>query len=94
MLYVAFAVPVTSNTPAFAEEMGFDPMHRGVVVVNVAARSPARRLRLKPGDVLVSVNDVEIHQTTDIVAAAKKNAGEWRITFKRDNRQLNVRVRP
>ena len=81
-------------SPAFAEEMGFDPMHRGVVVVNVAARSPARRLRLKPGDVLVSVNDVEIQQTTDVLAAAKQDAGEWRIAFKRDDRQLNVVVRP
>lgn len=81
-------------SPAFAEEMGFDPMHRGVVVVNVAARSPARRLRLKPGDVLVSVNDVEIQQTTDVLAAAKQDAGEWRIAFKRDDRRLNVVVRP
>ena len=80
-------------SPAFAEEMGFDPMHKGVVVVDVAARSPARRLRLKPGDVIVSVNDVEIHQTADVVAIAKQDAGEWRITFKRDDRQLNIVVR-
>ena len=68
-------------------------MNKGVVVVDVAARSPSRRLRLKPGDVIVSVNDVEIHQAADVVAVAKQDAGEWRITFKRDDRQLNVVVR-
>ena len=83
---------VGNLSPAFAEEMGLDPMHQGVVVVDVAARSPARRLRLKPGDVLVSVNDIEIHQTTDVLAVAKQDVGEWRITLKRGDRQLNVVV--
>ena len=80
-------------SPAFAEEMGFNPMHKGVVVVDVAARSLARRLRLKPGDVIVSVNDVEIHQATDVVVVARQDASEWRITFERDDRQLNIVVR-
>ena len=80
-------------SPAFAEEMGFDPMRQGVVVVDVAARSPARRLRLKSGDVLTSINGAEIGRTKDVLAAVKQEASEWRISLKRDDRQLNVVVR-
>jgi len=83
---------IANLSPAFAEEMGFDSMRLGVVVVEVAARSPARRLRLKPGDVLISINGIGTQQTTDVLAAVKQDADEWRISLKRDDRQLNVVV--
>lgn len=80
-------------SPAFAEELGFDPMRRGVVVVEVATNSPARNLRLKPGDVLVRINGKEIELVEDILVATNEEASNWRIAIKRGDRQLNVMVR-
>lgn len=80
-------------SPAFAEELGFDPMRRGVVVVEVATNSPARNLRLKPGDVLVRVNGKEIELVEDVLVATNEEASNWRIAIKRGDRQLNVMVR-
>ena len=83
---------VGNLSPAFAEELGLDLMRRGVVVVEVAANSPARKLRLKPGDILVRVNDSDIHSVADLSAIVNVNPDEWRITIKRNNRMLNVVV--
>lgn len=80
-------------SPAFAEELGFDPMRRGVVVVEVATNSPARNLRLKPGDVLVRINGKEIELVEDVLVATNEEASNWRIAIKRGDRQLNVMVR-
>ena len=80
-------------SPAFAEEFGFDPMRRGVVVVEVATNSPARNLRLKPGDVLVRINGREIELVEDVLVATNEEASNWRIAIKRGDRQLNVMVR-
>ena len=80
-------------SPDFAEELGLDSMRRGVVVVKVAAKSPARSLRLVPGDILVRVNDVEIDRVGDVLDATAEGIGEWRITVKRGDRQLKVVVR-
>ena len=80
-------------SPAFAEELGFDPMRRGVVVVEVATNSPARNLRLKPEDVLVRINGKEIELVEDVLVATNEEASNWRIAIKRGDRQLNVVVR-
>ena len=80
-------------SPAFAEELGFDPMRRGVVVVEVATNSPARNLRLKPGDVLVRINGKGIELVEDVLVATNEEASNWRIAIKRGDRQLNVMVR-
>ena len=84
---------VGNLSPAFAEELGFDPMRRGVVVVEVATNSPARNLGLKPGDVLVRINGKEIELVEDVLVATNEEASNWRIAIKRGDRQLNVMVR-
>lgn len=84
---------VGNLSPAFAEELGLDPMLRGVVIVEVAARSPARRLRLRPGDIIVSVNGVDIERTDDVLSATREDEDEWRIGVKRGDRLSNVVIR-
>ncbi len=79
-------------SPAFAEELGFDPMRRGVVAVEVAANSPARNLRLKPGDVLVRINGKDIGRVEDVLAAVGEDASSWRIEIRRGDRRLKVVV--
>ena len=84
---------VGNLSPAFAEELGLDLMLQGVVIIEVAARSPARRLRLRPGDIIVSVNGAKIERTDDVLAAVQGDEDEWRIGVKRGDRLSNVVIR-
>lgn len=84
---------VGNLSPAFAEELGFDAMRQGVVVVDIAANSPARSVRLKRGDILVRINDVEIETVADAVTAARQDTEQWRLSIKRGDRVLNVVIR-
>ena len=81
---------VGNLSPAFAEELGLDPMRRGVVVAEVAPRGPARNLGLKPGDMLARINDREIRLVDDVLAATNEEASTWRITIGRGDRRLKV----
>ena len=81
---------VGNLSPAFAEELGLDPMRRGVVVAEVAPRGPARNLGLKPGDTLARINDREIWLVDDVLAATNEEASAWRITIGRGDRRLKV----
>ena len=53
---------VANLSPAFAEEIGFDPMETGVVVLEVQG-GLAARLGLRPGDIIQSINDSQVTDT-------------------------------
>lgn len=60
---------VGNLSPAFAEELGLPFDAKGVIVTEVDARSPARRLNLfAPGDIIVEINGVEISDTAVLQA--------------------------
>ena len=85
---------VANLSPALAEELGLDSlaMARGVIIMAVNRLSPAQRLRLRPGDVLVRINNREIRTVADVMPAI--NAGkEWNIQFRRGDQLLNLAVR-
>ncbi|MGF1604964.1 MAG: DegQ family serine endoprotease [Rhodothalassiaceae bacterium] len=58
-------VIVTDVTPDLAEAMGLD-VRRGAVVNQVEQGTPAARLGIEPGDVIVAVNDRRIDDTGDL----------------------------
>lgn len=54
-------------SPKFADELGLDPMLRGVIVTDVPRRSPAaRRGLLRPGDILLSINSEPVRNIQDL----------------------------
>jgi len=80
-------------SPAFADEIGIDSMARGVIVLKIAPGSRAARLRLKPGDIVLRINDTETKLVKDVVTAGRGEQTEWRISVRRGERVLNVVVR-
>ena len=80
-------------SPALADELGISTMARGVIVLNVSARSPARSLRLKPGDVIATVNGRDIERVADLVEALDEPREQWRIAVRRGERLIEVTVR-
>lgn len=86
-------VTLANLSPAFAEEMGFDWEKEGVVIVGTKRGSAASRLGLKPGDILLGVNDRDIATVAQAKKALNQKRSRWAITIKRGDRTLSVTVR-
>ncbi|MBP7064208.1 DegQ family serine endoprotease [Ferrovibrio sp.] len=84
---------VANLSPAFAEEIGFDALANGVIVLNLTAGSPANRIRLRPGDLVVKVNGADIKDVGDLQRAMRGNAQQWLLILKRGDQMLQLQVR-
>lgn len=85
-------IVVANLSPGFNREAGRDLFDRGVAVVDVAARSPARRIGLRPGDRLVSVDGVAIERVDQLRSVVDDTAPPWQLEIERAGRRLRVRV--
>ena len=83
---------VANLSPAVKEEYSLNVHGLGVVVLNIKPRGFARRLGLRPGDVIEQVNDDIILKVADVVSAAKQGAQRWRIQVRRGGRRITLRV--
>ncbi|WP_298913009.1 Do family serine endopeptidase [uncultured Algimonas sp.] len=86
---------VVNLSPALGEELGFDPYLSGVMVMKVQRRAAAHYNRLRPGDIIVSVNDRAIRTTRDAerVLDAEGGADLWEIEIDRQGRIALLPVR-
>lgn len=83
-------VTVANLSPALAEELSLDPTLRGVIVLGIDRRSPARRLGLKPGDILAEINRKKIARIADAETLLRVAPSGWRISVIRSGRLLTV----
>jgi serine protease Do len=79
-------VTVETVNPAIAQELGLPFNARGVVVRSVADGSPAQRMGLESGDVILNLNgrDMTDAKTFRDMAAARPEA--WQIVLQRGGR--------
>ncbi|MBI3517626.1 MAG: DegQ family serine endoprotease [Proteobacteria bacterium] len=83
---------VANLSPALADEMGLEGQLRGVIVLEVRQGSPANRLRLARGDVVLKVNDRDIAAVKQLEGLLSERAGNWRISVRRGREVLSVVV--
>jgi serine protease Do len=83
---------VANMSPALAVEMSMDTSLTGVVVTEVKTNSRAFRLRLRPGDFIVAVNDDATPNVAALRRAAAKSATAWRITVRRGDRVITASI--
>ncbi|WP_034852217.1 Do family serine endopeptidase [Inquilinus limosus] len=83
---------VVNVSPAVVEEMRLNGPGKGVVVTAVAARSPAARLGLQPGDVLLRLDGEEVGSTEALEASLRRSRGPWRIAIQRGGQVLETVV--
>ena len=85
-------VEVANLSPAVKEEYGLNVEGEGVVVLDVKGRSFARRLGLRPGDVIVEVNNASVASVRDLLEVAGKRLRRWRFVVRRGDKMhvLNV----
>jgi Do/DeqQ family serine protease len=81
---------VANISPALAEQMRIDISSTGVIVVEVAAGSPAASYGFRPGDVIVSVNNENIAKTSDLDQAARAGSRLWRVTILRGGQRISA----
>ena len=70
---------VANLSPALAEELALDSEATGVIVLRLKRRSPADRIGLEPGDILVRLNGQEINSVATLKKLLTRDYSAWRI---------------
>jgi Do/DeqQ family serine protease len=81
---------VANLSPRLAQRAGLPRGSKGVVVVDVERRSPAERMRLQPGDVILSVQGREITSVDVLKEQVSRERRLWRLTIDRKGRISNI----
>ncbi len=84
---------VANLSPALAEEISFDTDDSGVVVMRVKRGSPADRIGLEPGDILLRLNGTEIDSVSKLREMVRRGYSNWRIEIVRGGRTLQLVIR-
>ncbi|MDE3175505.1 MAG: DegQ family serine endoprotease [Pseudomonadota bacterium] len=87
---------VMNLSPAVLDALSLDAdalgASEGVVVADVEPNSPAAEFGFQKGDVVLSVNGVEIHATRDLVAATARAARAWDLVISRAGQTIRTRI--
>ncbi|MHC5653070.1 DegQ family serine endoprotease [Stappia sp. ICDLI1TA098] len=84
---------VMNLSPAVAEELRLDSFETGVVIGALENRSPAARVGLQRGDIVLSINGASVADTRELVRIADSDPGIWRLEIKRGDRVLRIALR-
>lgn len=84
---------VANLSPALAEEISLDTDASGVVVMRIKRGSPADRIGLEPGDILLRLNGGEIESVARLRQLVKRDYATWRIEIVRGGRTLQLVIR-
>ncbi|MDP2123850.1 MAG: DegQ family serine endoprotease [Parvibaculum sp.] len=89
-----FAGATAANlSPAVADRLGLDTMSaRGVVVTNVGVGTPAGRMQLQRGDIVVEVAGTRIATVRDLVRVTATPRAQWDFSIKRGERTFQATV--
>ena len=76
-----------------AEERGLAPTKKGVIVLDVAANSEARRAGFRSGDIVLQINTSAVERVQDVLRLARNASGDTALEIERGNRRLRVTLR-
>jgi Do/DeqQ family serine protease len=83
---------VANLSPAVAEEIGMAEGGQGVVVLDVEQKTPAARLGIKRGDIIVGVNNDRAGSVAELVTALEHSASGWRLSLQRGGKVFNLAI--
>lgn len=81
---------IANLSPALAEELSMDMHATGVIVLRVKLGSPADRIGLEPGDILLRLNGGRIERVADLGELLERSGRGWRIEVGREGRLLRL----
>lgn len=79
-------------TPELAQAMGYPETLQGAIIAQVNQNSPAEKAGLKPGDIIIKINETSITQATQVKATIGllRVGSEAKLTIKRDGREMTL----
>ena len=83
---------VANLSPAVADELGMSSDSAGVVVTEVRD-GPGARFGFRKGDIIVSVNGVEVDSVATLAEVLGRETGSWNLAVNRKGRTLSLRFR-
>jgi len=83
---------VENLSPAVAQELRMRETS-GVVVRETESYSPARRVGLRPGDMILQINSTGIDRVRDLQRAVQSGGRVWRLAIKRSGKTLRTAIR-
>ncbi|MFS8038768.1 Do family serine endopeptidase [Xanthobacter sp. AM11] len=84
---------IVNLSPAVAEELKVDGLASGVVIYGIEDNSPAAASGLRPGDVIVDVNNEKVARTRDLERMTATPLRAWRVTVTRGGRNITALLR-
>lgn len=75
--------------PAAIEEFELPYNFSGVIVKALADNSPAQRLGLRKGDIILALNGTEIRDVRQLEKIVQQRVNSWRLTVRRGNQVIN-----
>ncbi|MBB4005870.1 DegQ family serine endoprotease [Allorhizobium taibaishanense] len=84
---------VGNLSPRLAYELKLNTQASGVAITAVADGSVAQRLGFQPGDIIVSINGVDVATSRDMVKIAKSSPSYWRVEIDRNGQRLRQMFR-
>jgi S1-C subfamily serine protease len=83
---------VANLSPALAEQLQIETDWRGVIIVQIRRGSPADRLGLQEGDLILKVNERRTASVGELEAALRAADGRWVVTFSRDGQTQTLQI--
>lgn len=80
---------VANLSPAVADELSIEDI-KGVVVIETEADSIARRIGVKPGDIIAEINGEKVDTTKSLERLVSRPTRVWRMTIKRGGQTLRT----
>lgn len=84
---------IANLSPRVAMELELPTSSRGVVVTAVGNGSTAQRLRIRPKDIILELNDEIVSDTRQLDELTKQRFRSWRFTIERGGRRFTRTVR-
>ena len=84
---------IANINPALSEERDLPPGKKGVIVLDVAANSEARRAGFRIGDIFLQINASPIERVRDVLRLAGNTSGDTALVIERGDRRLRVTLR-
>ncbi len=82
---------VGNLSPAYAEDLGMNPMLKGVVIADVEARSIAA-YRFQSGDIILGLNGKSISSVNQLQKALAQANGRWDLKIQRDGQVISAQL--
>ena len=85
-------VTVDNLSPRYSEELGLDPLSRGVVVAEIQSRSFAARRGLRPGHKILSINGRDVRTAAELEREISRSSSPWELEVDAGGRVVPWRV--